>query len=222
LLKRKGSVNQIMKKLAFLLFVGAGAQSLQADIIYSNFGSPLAFQSSNGSTVSSGGTDFSTAFSFLVQNYSYQVTGIDYAAYLQSTGGTNSITASIYTDNGGAPGTLLYTTSPADTGLQLQSAIELMDSVTGGPVLTEGSTYWLSLDAPVDSSVGWAASGNDNAIGVGAQFTDGSWGTIGTHVQGAFEVDGTIVAPEPVTTSLLASGLASLMFLRRYRSRQGK
>src|SRR5260370_28775151 len=105
LLKREGNV---MKKLAFLLFVGVGSQLLKADIIYSNFGSPLQFQTNSGSTVSSGGTDFSTAFSFLVQSHSYQVTGIDYAAFLQIAGGTNSITASHYTDNGGIPGTLLY------------------------------------------------------------------------------------------------------------------
>jgi hypothetical protein len=206
-----------MKKLVFLLIVGAGTQLLQADVIYSNFGSPLAFQPNSGSTVASGGTDFSTAFSFTVQNNSYQVTGIDYAAFLQAAGGTNSISASLYTDNGGLPGTLLYTTTPPDTGLEVQNAIEFLDSVTGGPILNEGSTYWLSLDAPIDSSTGWAASGDGSAIGVGAQFTDGSWGTIGSHVQGAFEIDGIVTAPEPVTTSLFVSGLASLVLFRRYK-----
>jgi hypothetical protein len=206
-----------MKKLVFLLFAGAGSHFLQADIIYSNFGSPLAFQSNFGATVSSGGTDFSTAFSFTVLNNSYQVTGIDYAAYLQQLGGTNAITASLYTDNGGIPGTLLYTTNPPDTGLELENAIELTDTVTGGPILNVGSTYWLSLDSPIDSSVGWASSGDDNAIGIEATLTDGVWGTNGSHVQGAFEVDGTIAAPEPVAASLFVSGLASLVLLRRYK-----
>src|SRR3978361_229893 len=94
-----------MKKLAFLLFFALGTPLAKADIIYSNLGSPTLFEASSGLTVSSGGTDFSTAFSFVVQNHSYQLTGIDFAAFLTANGGTNAIQATIYTDNAGLPGT---------------------------------------------------------------------------------------------------------------------
>jgi hypothetical protein len=202
-----------MKKLFFLLLAGAGTQLLQADVIYSNLGSPVSFEASSGLTVASGGTDFKTAFSFVPGN-SYQVTQIDYAAFLISDGGTDTITATIYTDNGGIPGTPLYTTSPPDGGLQVGNAIELMDSVTGGPILDAGVTYWLSLDAPIDSSVGWAYT-DSPASGVDENFVSGVWTSQGNKTQGAFEIDGTIAAPEPVTTSLFISGLASLVLLRR-------
>jgi hypothetical protein len=209
-----------MKKLAFLLFASVGTQLLQADIIYSNLGTPVQFESSSGLTVASGGTDFSTAFSFVVQGNSYQLTQIDYAAFLISGGGTDTVTATIYTDNGGIPGTALYTTSPPDGGLQIGNAIEIMDFITGGPILNAGSTYWLSLDAPIDSSVGWAYSDSPTASGDDENFVSGVWTSQGTKTQGAFELDGTIAAPEPVTASLFISGFAALVFARRYTSKR--
>ncbi len=188
---------------------------LQASVIYSNLGSPVQFEASSGLTVASGGTDYSTAFSFVVTGNSYQLTQIDYAAFLIAGGGTDTVTATIYTDNGGKPGTAIYTTNPPNGGFQVQNAIEVMDAVTGGPVLNGGSTYWLSLDAPTDSSVGWSYSDVPTAFGDDENFVSGMWQSQGTKTQGAFEIDGIIAAPEPMTTSLFISGFASLLILRR-------
>jgi hypothetical protein len=220
-LNTEGNTSTVYEKVGFSPIASAGTQLLQADIIYSNLGTPVQFEPGSGLTVASGGTDFSTAFSFVVQGNSYQVTQVDYAAFLISDGGADTVTATIYTDNGGIPGTALYTTSPPDGGLQVGSAIEIMDFVTGGPVLNAGSTYWLSLDAPIDSSVGWAYSDSPTASGDDENFVSGIWTSQGTKTQGAFELDGTVAVPEPVTTSLFISGLASLVFLRKYGSKRG-
>lgn len=201
------------------MFVAAGASALQADTIFSNLGS--TFDQESGLTVASGGTDYSSAYSFVVQNNSYQLTGIDFAAFLTATGGTNQITATIYSDNSGKPGTALYTTSP-DTGLELLNSLEFTNVVTGGPILSEGNKYWLSLDAPTDSSVGWAYTDQANAFSTPDQFIDGVWEPIGSHVQGAFEIDGVVAAPEPVTSALLLSGIAGLVFARRSRLARGR
>jgi hypothetical protein len=196
---------------------------LHADVIYTNFGitpDPL-YQNEYGETVSAGGTDLGTSFSFVVSSFTYQVTAIDFAAYLVN--GTNAVIATLYADNGGVPGTELYTTGEIDNELQAagSNSQELFESVTNGPLLTPG-TYWLGLDTPVNvngvtsSTVTWSANGQ-GVDGADATFGEGVW-TAGSREQGAFEVDGVIVAPEPVTTVLFASGFAGLVWFRRRKS----
>ncbi len=191
----------------------AGPMTIQT--LYSNLGSPVSFEASSGVTVSSGGTDLSTAFSFMVPNtgFNYQVTNIDFAAYLFN--GTNEISATLYTDNGSGPGTEIYTTGPI-LGQLGSTAVLLLENVTNGPILDQGQTYWLSLDAPTDATVGWSYN-DSGAISAPATFDSvNGWTVQGTtRSQGAFEIDGVIASPEPVSTALVCSGILALVGLRR-------
>jgi hypothetical protein len=205
-----------MKKLTALLFLVSGMQ-LQADVIYSNFGSSpqAAFDLSNGNAVASGGADFSLSFAF-IPSISYQLGAIDFAAYRVDGTADNSVTATIYSDNGGIPGTPVYTTGAILDQLQLRgSTTEFFETVANGPILAGGATYWLSLDAPITDTVGWSYNGQQlnglSAANFGQGFVSSS------RDQGAFEIDGTVAAPEPVTTGLFASGLAALALLGRKR-----
>jgi hypothetical protein len=208
-----------MKKLTFLLFFALGTPVMQADVIYTNFGAS-PFDTGNGLAVSSGGSDYSLSFSFVVPpSFNYQLTGIDFAAFLKS--GVNSITATLYSDNGGVPGGFVYSTGAISSALQPQgSASELMEAVSNGPTLNAGGTYWLTLDSNDASSViTWSYNG-PGAFGPETTFTgESGWATPQLRTQGAFEIDATIVSPEPATTALVASGLAAAVWFRRRKSK---
>jgi hypothetical protein len=208
-----------MKKIAFVSFLAFGCGLLQADVIYSNFGvSPAApFDTGAGLTVSSGGTDLSTAMAFLVTGNSYLVTQIDFVASLFS--GTNSVTATIYQGTGapGTPGTSVCTTGPINNAMgSFANPSELEIPVVCGQALQAGDYYWLSLDSNAsDSTIRWNYNGQ-GVIGTGATFNGTNW--IPTSVElGAFELDGTVASPEPITIILLVSGMAVLVAVRRRR-----
>jgi len=219
----KGRADYVMRKSAYLIFFAFAAPALQADIIFSNFGtSPNFFDPNNGSFVANGGIDNSLAFSFVIPvSHFYQLTEIDFA--VSESSGDNSITATIYTDDGGVPGTAIYTTGAILNELQ-STGTELFEPVTNGPILDPGATYWLSLDATVDSSVTW----NNNGQGLDAEYATNiadpgdpfDWQLSGrSFEEGAFEIDANIApVPEPATTVLFASGLAVCVLSYRRRS----
>jgi len=219
-----------MRKLALVVLLTAVSSVARADIIFTNLTS--AYQPASGLSVVSGGTDFSLAYSFVVTGNSYQLTQIDFTTFFSQVCEicTNEISATIYSDNSGlpsgTPGTLpiggmgqvdptgqIYTTGVL-TGV---IGTEVMQPVTNGPVLNVGQTYWLSLDGATDASVGWNYAGPDTTgvIGAASYYNGSAWVSYGSNLQGAFEIDGTIVAPEPVSTALFMSGLAALIVLRR-------
>jgi hypothetical protein len=220
-----------MKKLVLLLSLSFGPAA-NATVIYTNLTSP--YQANAGRLVSSsGGSDYSLAYSFTVTGSNFQVTNINFAAYYAGTNTmyTNEVSATIYADDGGTPGlpagtpgvlpysgvqqmdpmNFLYTTGPINNVLGTLA----MQTVTPGAILLAGQTYWLSLDGPADgTAVGWNYAG----MGISAPaaiYNGTSWMTAYNLPQGAFEIDGTVFAPEPVTTGLLVSGLAVLFAFRR-------
>jgi len=219
-----------MKKLLFAALLSSIASAARADVIFTNLTS--AYQSTGLSVVSSG-TDFSLAYSFVVTGHSFQLTQLDFATYFSNTGGTNEISATLYADNGGTPGLPSGTpgtlpiggTGQVDPAGQVYTTgvlngvigSEVMQTVMNGPILNVGQTYWLSLDGPTDASVSWnyAGPGSVGVNGAAAYYNGSSWVSYGSKLQGAFELDGTVVAPEPVSIGLFASGFAALIAFRR-------
>jgi hypothetical protein len=214
-----------MKKILLVVAVLTGTSSLQADIIYSSFGTgsdPL-YITGSGAFVTSGGTDYSTAFEFTATSNLY-LTQIDFVATLNS--GDNSISATLYADDGlaidnstAAPGTLLYTTGTLTNQLDgLGNPVEIQAPVSGGPLLVAGDSYWLSLDGDTSSSITWNYNG-DYTGGQATTFDGTNWQVPSGRVLGAFELDGTSV-PEPASIFLLFPGMAGLAALHRRRRRQ--
>jgi hypothetical protein len=210
----------LMKKITSLVFLALTATVAHADIIYSNVDGSHPFSTTTGSFVSSGGTDYSLSFQFAVNDHSYLVDSISFGAFLANADETNAIQATIYADNGGLPGTVLYTGAEIDGLLVLKLAANVNDQdliiqAVNQPVyLTAGSLYWLGLDNVSDSSdITWG-NNSEGINGLAALNQSGSWAS--THkTQGAFEIDGTIAAPEPVSMGLFVSGVSALVLLRR-------
>jgi hypothetical protein len=205
-----------MKKIAALLFFTFGMTLAQADIIYTNLNPAKPFDTSNGSVIAAGGSDLSLSFAFTVTGHNYLVTGLTFGAFIGS--GANAITATIYSDNGGTPGTGLFTGNEIDNQLVAQGTDntndkDLIQQTVNGPLLIAGNVYWLSLDAPPNSQVTWGYNGA-GTVGPAAILIVGNWTPLSKE-QGAFEIDGNIVAPEPVTSGLLLSGLGTIAFFRR-------
>jgi hypothetical protein len=207
-----------MKKIASLLFFAFSVSMAQADIIYTNLDPANPFSTSSGSFVSSGGTDYSLSFAFTVQNHNYLVDTISFGALLAS--GLNEIRATIYADNGGVPGAVLFSGSELDNVLAASGSDNTNDkdlvteAVGESALLVVGNKYWLGLDGiSADSTITWGYNGL-SAPGSAATFDGTSWSSA-NRTQGAFEIDGTIAAPEPFSAGLLVSGLSALVFFRR-------
>jgi hypothetical protein len=200
-----------MKRLSYLLFFVLGTGLLQADVIYSNLGSTSPFyDNSGGNTVASGSTDYSTSFEFTFTSNNYIATQAEF--FINQTNGAPFVQASIYDDNGGIPGDLLYTsgltsyTGPTDVVLPL----------VGSTPLIAGDNYWFTLDAPPSSAVSWYYNlpGVDGPEAYNP--TQTGFIPVGSGDQGAFAITGQIApAPEPLTTGLMLTGLAALAVLRR-------
>lgn len=215
------------KIVAFVFFLAFGSSVANADIIYSNLNPARPFDTSNGSFIADSGYDLSLSFAFQVTGHDYVATGITFGAFLSS--GANAITATIYDDNGGVPGTALFTSAEIAGLLVAEGADNTGDAglitqmISSGPLLIAGNTYWLSLDASPDSQVTWGNNG-----GNGTDLIDGSaalvlpgnsagdW-TAAAKTEGAFAIEGTVEVPEPYTTGLVVSGLGALVFIRRKR-----
>lgn len=125
-----------------------------------------------------------------------------------------SITAGLYTNNVGQPGTLLDSwtfTAPAS-----DKTLTTLDSVLN-PTITQSSEYFLVLSGPGIAIVDWAQSDvSGGGYWSGATLTGLNHVSFQTNALG-FSLNGTpAVAPEPGTLTLLAlAALATLGAGRR-------
>lgn len=185
-----------------------------ASVIYSNFGPGDAYDAISGTPVAGEvSISFSSASSQILNE-------VDFAAYL-NRGGTNSVTVSLSDDVAGHPAAtalafMTFTDSLSDSGSILSWI--LPDSQQ---TLLGGNTYWITLDAPVNS-VTWD-SNTEGQAGV-SRLVSGSW--INTNeTQGVLRVIGTpteTVAPEPATWILVSGSIAVVVAIRRSSLRTRK
>jgi PEP-CTERM motif len=153
------------------------------------------------------------------------VTQIDLAVLTNSLGGTNTFSASIWTDVSGLPGAQVTGASWNNLSTSVSSCCGLV-SISGISALTlvGGQQYFLVL-APIainDSSSNIFAPNTQGIAGIVlASFDGGSdWVNQETSVDeamGAFDVLGVSDVPEPTSLLLSATGLAALFALRRRR-----
>jgi len=134
-------------------------------------------------------------------------------------GGDPNFNMSLFSDSGGAPGSLIEQfgtdlTAPATKFGGIVTATSALN-----PTLLAGTQYWLVL-TPFDSSteIAWEQGG---VPAVFADFTTsptglGGWSPILPTATPQFEIDGTV--PEPTAALLLATALALIAVKRRLRT----
>jgi len=197
-----------VSRKASLLLVGvatlAGVAAARAEVVYSNLGPGNSFD-----ITSAWGALGNLAFPFVATG-SGDLASVEAAIVASEGPGAAVITISVYTDDAGALGTRLDSSTLATTGTLLNpTLLDFAFSETAR--LTSGHTYW--LDAFSGTFWGWQF----NNTGVNTTvYYNGNYVTCSPAKDcpvGAFRVK----APEPGTLSLVALALAGLAVLGRRR-----
>lgn len=215
-----------------------GAAVLEADVIYSNFGTDSTFSAGTGLIVTNDGSAWSSVAVGFVPASDYNLTSIEFVA-TNLIPGDSLLTIGIFADNGGQPAG--QPVSPPLESFTILSPWQFGDeapvmTVTSllRPLLVANTQYWIGMQGPVDGFIIW----NQNIVNAaGFSETDGSgnW-SASDQAQGVVEIDGALapfsgpvvtltedapaLTPEPGAWWLMACGLAAITFLcRRDHSR---
>ena len=166
---------------------------------------------------------------------SYSLTGVRFWAFEGEDSGAylGSVAWSIYADNAGTPGAILYSGTatpysvaddPAAGCCGLQEGLQL-DFLAGAIPLAGGTTYHLGLhNGPLTVTNGlffWSTTnGNGSPTGLRQASPFGSSGWVDTGNEHAFQLFGEPESvPEPATFGLLGAGLLGLAAFARRRLR---
>jgi hypothetical protein len=134
----------------------------------------------------------------------------------------SSWTIQFYANNAGQPGALLQSSTIAGTANETSigtyggSPIYTYSGTIAGFLANGGTQYWLAVYPSVGfpPQWGWAtATGGD---GVVYQDFFGARSQLGADM--AFTLEGVAGVPEPVSVSLIGSGLIAFALLRRKRA----
>jgi hypothetical protein len=198
--------------LAFACALFCGSLLNAGSIIYTNFADNFGYTTVSGLNAGPGSAVPFTETLHPGNGFTYVLSGITVAAFNTSTPTTDPLTVSLYADSNGLPGTLL-----ASQGVFLADSSSEVVSVSfdNGPILSDGTHYWVGLSDP-DGNATW--NFNDTIGGVTATYSTESsqWLSNGTsYAPGAVEVDGSLVAatPEPGSFAMIGGGLIALIML---------
>ena len=218
MIKRMGKNNIVRFGIWATVLVLSASTAARADTLFSNLG----FQPGIGYTVSTQSSqvnaDFSQGDAFSVSETA-QLSAIDVAIGLVS--GSNEIIVKLMTDNTGQPGAVLETWDAVNQMSTFGSTTLVALNSVLNPVLTAGQQYWLVAFAQDSTWAAWNWNATNDS-GPHALSTDnGATYSVSTQTRGAFEVDGTVAAPEPSGLALVIVGLAGLALVTRERKASG-
>ena len=150
---------------------------------------------------------------------------------LEASTGTGTLTATIYTNSGNAPSTLVGTIGTiSHSSLSVDSFSEKTVKPGTTILLAANTQYWIELTgtSPSTADALWEIGTTDAGTGVSTEFhdriTSGSVDTtdannVSTNTIPEMEVDVSSTLPEPATFGVVGLSLAGLGFLR-LRSRK--
>ena len=196
-----------------LLFLGAIAiPSLQATVLYGNYGSAMP----------GGGGQAKLSNTYgavrMVATGSGSLSSI--TTWLDDETNAVATTAALYSDTAGEPGALLESWTlniPFGNGF---TWVPTTLTSLADPTITAGSTYWFVITNPGTSTTYWERDDQGDKLGwwSGSTLTALAGVAVGSKAQLGIELDGTTSTPEPTTFALLALGLPVLWRLRRARA----
>ncbi len=200
----------------------ATAGAARADqIIFSNFGPGMTFDTNHGYTVAGSGAQ-GTA---VIANRFTATSNLSFiSAQLAlglSSGSPSILQVLLETDAGGLPGSIIETIN-VNIGPFPPGGVVTAMSVLN-PLLTSGANYWLVVYAPGSNTAAeWNFSLGDvptlnNFASNQIPSATGPWTFAAGPVRSAFQINGNSPVPEPATLLLLGPALAVMALRERRR-----
>ncbi|MFZ0638819.1 MAG: PEP-CTERM sorting domain-containing protein [Candidatus Acidiferrales bacterium] len=190
-----------------LLIVPSG---LRASTVYNNLGS-----TSDGSDPISSFGPLADSFATGSSNFSFD--SLTVLLDVSSTDSSGSVTASLLSNNSGAPGSSLLVLGTV-SDLSLSTSLTDYTFSFSTYTLLADTTYWIQLSSSNGSVAYWAWSLDQSAQGVAGQFFSNEDGVF-PNTDGPYQMEvggtGTSATPEPSSLFLAFTGLLGLAPLRR-------
>jgi hypothetical protein len=197
-----------MKQVAFSLAIAmllVGVTTARGEMIYSTLGAADSFDLLNGWVVDSANN---AAVPFTVTGSNYSFTSVDLALYRVS----GSMNVLLMSDSNGLPGAVIETLA-VPISADLTTATSVLN-----PILTNGTTYWISTRGIGNYQGGWNWTSPQLNGPFAFTFNGGaSWISL-TDKLPAVRVNGDPIAspvPEPGSLTLALLGVLSLAGLTR-------
>jgi hypothetical protein len=199
----------------------------RADVIFTNFGGGLSYNTSNANSVGNAfdGNNYAQGDTFT----SGVTESLQSLTIALSCFGPNACPDNFFVqlnaNSAGAPGAALesFSVTGASLGLLGNNNAPLVLNSVLHPLLGAGTEYWVSVRSDLNDSIGWNLNTTGD-ISSEAISTDGgvNWFSPSGLTPGAYEVDGNSGAvPEPASVPVLASMIAVIGVLTWRRRKAG-